>query len=47
MNCHEEGALGDPVLIGNPVYDADALRCSQTSFKGHRAAVLGLADTAS
>jgi hypothetical protein len=47
MNRHEEGALGDPVLAGNPVYDPDGRRCLQISFKGHRAATLGLADMAS
>jgi hypothetical protein len=31
MNRHEEGALGDPVLAGNPVYDLDGRSCSQTS----------------
>ncbi len=40
MNRHEEGALGDPIRAGNPVYDPDGRRCSQISFKfkGHRAA---------
>ncbi len=43
---HEEGALGDPVLAGNPVYDPDASgrRCSQTSFSGQQAIDLDLAD---
>jgi hypothetical protein len=41
MNRREDGALGDPVLAGNPVYDLDGRRCSQISFKGHLAAVLG------
>ncbi len=47
MNRHEEGAFSDPVLAGNPVYDPDGRRYSQTSFKGHRAATLGLANMAS
>ena len=47
MNRPEEGALGDPVLAGNPVCDPDGRRCSQISFKGHRAATLDLADIAS
>ena len=44
MNRHEEGALGDPVLAGNPVYDPDGRRCSQTTSSGHRAAGLGQVD---
>ena len=44
MNRHEEGALGDPVLAGNPVYDPDGSRCTQTSSSGRQASVLGQAD---
>ncbi len=47
MNRHEEGALGDPVLAGYQVYGPDGHRCSQISFKGHWAAVLGLANMVS
>jgi hypothetical protein len=44
MNRHEEGALGDPVLAGNPVYDPDGRRCTQTSSSGRQASVSGQAD---
>jgi len=44
MNRHEEGALGDPVLEGNPVYDPDGRRCSQTTPSGRKGSVSGRAD---